>query len=93
MSSLALYRGLHLHRTPLPISVKAPARTNKGFFRHISAAIERWQQRHTEREAARFIAEHGGRLTDDIERQLTERFNGRGFPPDAPRSFRPFAGL
>ena len=91
MSSMALYRDYHLRDAPLPISVRTPARAHKGFVRRIAAAIERWKQRHTEREAGRFIAEHGGRLTDDIERQLTEHFNGRGFPPYAsPRSFRPF---
>jgi hypothetical protein len=88
---MALHRDFHLRGTPGPISVQSPARAHKGFFRSISAAIERWQQRDTEQEAGRFIAEHGGRLTDDVERQLTEHFNGRGFPPYAsPRSFRPF---
>jgi hypothetical protein len=92
MTSMALYRDYHLRDAPLPIAVKTPARAHKSIVRRISAAIERWQQRHTELEAGRYIAEHGGRLTDDVERQLTERFNGRGFPPLAPpsRSFRPF---
>lgn len=91
MSSMALYRDFHLRDASLPISVKtAPARGHKGIFRRISTAIGRWQQRHTEEEAGRYIAEHGGRLTDDVERQLTERFNGRGFPPYAARPFRPF---
>ncbi len=92
MSSMALYRDFQPRDTPVPISVKAPARAHKGLFRSISEAIERWRQRHTEQEAGRFIAEHGGRLTDDVERQLTAHFSGRGFPPYAPpRSFRPFA--
>ncbi len=92
MSSMALYHDFHLHDAPLPISVKSPPCTHKGLVRRISAAIERWKQRDTEQEAGRFIAEHGGRLTDDIERQLTEHFNGRSFVPYAPpRSFRPFS--
>ena len=91
MSTMALYRDFHPRRTPVPISVQALACAHKGFFRRISAAIERWQQRGAEQDAGRFIAEHGGRLTDDIERQLTAHFNGRGFPPYAsPRPFRPF---
>lgn len=90
MSSMALYRDFHPRDLPLPISVKVPARPHKGIVQRISAAIERWQQRHTEQEAGRYIAEHGGRLTDDVERQMTERFNGRGFPPYAARPFRPF---
>jgi hypothetical protein len=53
--------------------------------------LERRRQRRIEQEAGRFIAERGGRVTDDLERQLTEHFSGRGFPPHAPpRSFRPF---
>ena len=51
---------------------KRAARADKGLFRRTSAAIARWRQRHTEQEAGRFIAEHGGRLTDDVERQLTD---------------------
>jgi len=92
MSSMALYRDFHLRDAPLPISVKAAARAHEGLVRRISAAIERWQQRRIEQDAGRFIVEHGGRLTDDIERQLTEHFNGRGFPAYAPpRSFGPFS--
>jgi hypothetical protein len=30
----------------------------------------------TEREAARFLQENGGRLTDDIERRILERVSG-----------------
>ena len=92
MNSMALYRDFHLRRIPVSGSRKVPAGACQGIVRRISAAIERWRQRHTEQEAGRFIAEHGGRLTDDVERQLTEHFNGRGFPPYAlPRSFRPFS--
>ena len=96
MSIMAPYRNFHLdsnlrlHITPVPISVQKFACVRKGLFRRIAAAIERWQQRDTEQEAGRFIAEHGGRLTDDIERELTEHFNGRGFPPyGSSPSFRP----
>lgn len=90
MSSMALYRDFHHRDASLPISVKRPAGRRHSLLQRISAAIERWQQRHTEHEAGRYIAGHGGRLTDDVERQLTERFNGRGFPPYAARPFRPF---
>jgi hypothetical protein len=83
MNTMALYQDIHAREALLPIAVKAsPARN--GFARRVSALIERWKQRHTEQEAGRFIAEHGGRLTDDVERQLTDHFNGRGFPPYAP---------
>jgi hypothetical protein len=94
MSSVALSRELDLGRAPSSMPGNAPACAHRGIFRRILAAIERSQQRHAEQEAGRFIANHGARLTDDLERQLGEHFNGRGFPPYAPpRSFRPFAGL
>jgi len=87
------YRDFDLRRLPVaPWS--APARPGRGIFRRILAAIGRSHRRRVEQEAGRFIAEHGGRLTDDIERQLNERFNGRGFLPyAAPRPFRPFGDL
>ena len=85
MSGMALYRDFHQQSTA--------ACARRGILRRFFEAIARWQQRHVEQEAGRFIAEHGGRVTDDVERQLTEHFNGRGFPPHTPpRSFRPFAG-
>lgn len=91
-SSMALYRDFHLHRASLPGSTNAGACARRDILRRIFAATERWHQRHAEQEAGQFIAEHGGRLTDNVERQLTEHFNGgRGFPPYAsPRTFRPF---
>ena len=98
MSSVALYRDFDLRRPAGPVPERAPARAHRGILRRILAAIERSHQRRVEREAARFIAKHGGRLTDDLERQLTEHFlrgeNGRDFPPYLPpRSFRPFVDL
>ena len=83
MSSFALYQNfdLRLRRPPGSVPGSAPARAHRGIFRRILAAIESSHQRRVEREAARFIATHGGRLTDDLERQLTEHLTGRGFPP------------
>ena len=85
MSSVALYRDLDLRRPPRPVPGSAPARAHRGVLRRILArivaAIERSDQRRIEQEAERFIANHGGRLTDDLERQLTEHLTGRGFPP------------
>jgi hypothetical protein len=88
MSTMALYRDIRAREALLPIAIRKPV--HNGFLRRISAVIERWKQRQIDQEAGRFIAEHGGRLSDDVERQLTDHFNGRGFPPYAPpRSFRP----
>lgn len=82
MRSIALYRGFHLNRTPVRGSSSAPTGAQTSILRRIFAGIERWEQRRIEREAERFIAEHGGRLTDSIERELLERVcGGRGFAP------------
>ncbi len=81
MSSVALYRDLDLRRSPRPVQASAPARAHRGILRRILAAIKRSDQRRIEQEAERFIAKHGGRLTDDLERQLTEHFKSRSFLP------------
>ena len=91
---MALYRDFHLRLAPVPGLRKALAWARRAILGRISAALERSHQRRFELEARRFIAKHGNRLTDDVERQLNEHFIGRGFPPYAPpRSFRPFADL
>jgi hypothetical protein len=77
MGSIALYRGFHLVRR----STDAPAGAHEGIFRRIFTAIERLRRRNAEREVARFIAAHGARITDDVERQLMERFSDPGFRP------------
>ena len=94
MSSIALHpdrRDFDLCRVPLPALSPPTACRPRSIFGRILAAIARSQRRRVEQEAGRFIADHGARLTDDIERQLTAHFNGRGFLPDpAQRPFRPF---
>ena len=74
-----------LRRLPVTEPTIAPAHTHRGILRRILrrivAAMERSDQRRVEQEAARFIAKHGGRLTDDLERQLTEHFKSRSFLP------------
>jgi len=93
MSSVAACQDFHLRRAPLPASTNASAHPREGIFRRIFAAFERSRQRRLEKEAGRFIAKHGGRVTDDLERQLNGYFSGGGFPPYRPqRSFRPIAG-
>ena len=81
MSSVALYRNFDLRRPAGPVPASALARAPRGIIRRILAAMERSHQRRVDQEAERFIAKHGGRLTDDLERQLTEHLTGRGFPP------------
>ena len=43
-----------------------------GVLRRIFDAIFESRQRQADREIARFLARSGGRLTDDIERQMTQ---------------------
>ena len=81
MSSLALFRDFDLRRSAGPVPGSAPARAHRGILRRILAAMERSHQRRVDQEAERFIAKHGGRLTDDLERQLGEHLSGRGSPP------------
>ena len=87
MSTVALYRDrdFDLRRVPETEPTITPARPHRGILRRILrrivAAIERSDQRRVEQEAERFIAKHGGRLTDDLERQLTEHFKSRSFLP------------
>lgn len=79
MGTIALYR--HLHGRGVPVRRSRTAASPKSILRRIVAAIEGWHQRRADQEAARFIAAHGGRLTDDVERQLAEHWNRRGFTP------------
>jgi hypothetical protein len=82
MRTIALRRSFHLHRTAVQGLRTAPAGARTSILRRIFAAIERLDHRRAEREAARFIADHGGRFTDAIERQLIEYLcGGRGFRP------------
>jgi len=84
MSSMALYREFRPRRARVTDRSKStPACGRQGILGRIFAAIARLHVRQAEQEAGRFIAKHGARLTDDIERQLTEHLNGRGFPPYA----------
>ena len=83
MHTIALRQGIHPHGTPACGSKRANAATRKGIFRRIFAALERSRQRYIDREVARFLAARGGRLTDDVERQLNQRFWDGGFPPYA----------
>jgi hypothetical protein len=43
-------------------------------LKRISASLHAAQRRRTEAEIARFIERNGGMITDDIERQINQRF-------------------
>lgn len=92
--SAVVYRDFDLRRTAGRASKSRARRHRDGIIQRVFAAIERAFQRTAEAEAGQFIATHGGRLTDDVERQLEARFTGRSFLP-SPQSgpFRPGTSL
>jgi len=56
-------------------STKSGPDANKpGILRRIFGAIFETRQEQIEREVARFVARCGGRITDDIERQIMQHF-------------------
>ena len=101
MSAIA-YRDFDLRRAPARAPKSESTPTHRGMLRRIfgrivaamERSLERSRQRRIEQEAGRFIASHGGRVTDDVERQLSEHFSGRGFLPyTPPRCSRTSANL
>lgn len=48
----------------------------KPFWRRLFDALMESQQRRAEREIARYLASHGGLLTDDMEREMMRRLTG-----------------
>jgi hypothetical protein len=49
------------------------ASTRKPLWRRALDAVVHARQRRAEREVARYLANHGGLLTDDMERQIMHR--------------------
>jgi hypothetical protein len=64
-------------RTPGSNSASQP-----GILRRIVQAMFEWHQAQADREIARFVARSGGRLTDDMERRLTEHLLSRNSTDD-----------
>ncbi len=55
-------------------TTRSNAVANKaGVLRRIFDAIIESRQKQADRDIARFLARSGGRLTDDIEREMTQR--------------------
>ena len=55
----------------------ASAAPRKPFWRRAYDAVMRSQQRRAEREIAAYLRRHGGLLTDDMEREIMLRLEGR----------------
>jgi len=54
----------------------AEAHPRPGLFSRVLAALMTMQRLRAEAEVARFIDRHGGRITDDLEREISRRFGG-----------------
>jgi hypothetical protein len=63
------------HLAPAEEATKSPRRS---LWRRVYDAMVESQQRRAEREVARYVASHGGLLTDDIEREIMHRLAGNG---------------
>lgn len=61
-------------------AVGEPAPARRGVWRRVYDAIMRSQQRRAEQEIARYVARHGGLFTDDMEREIMHRLEGRRGP-------------
>ena len=53
---------------------RAPASNSRGLLRRFLDAMIESRQRQADREIARYIRDNGGRLTDNIEREIERRF-------------------
>ena len=51
-----------------------PASNRRGLLRRFFDAMMASRQRQVDREIARYIRDNGGRLTDNIEREIERRF-------------------
>ena len=51
-----------------------PARTGRGFFAWLLAAMMESRRRQADREIARYLAGTGGKFTDEVEREIERRF-------------------
>jgi hypothetical protein len=52
----------------------SPDANRPGILRRIFGAIFETRQEQIEREITRFVAQSGGRINDDIEREIMQRF-------------------
>jgi hypothetical protein len=57
-----------------------------GLLRRVFDAVFESRQRHTDKEIARFIANAGGRLTDDLERRVMARLTTSDWGMREPRT-------
>ena len=64
-----------IHQDMAPVRLGAAAK-NPGLLRRIGKAVIRAREKKVDRELAQYVQRSGGRLTDDIERQMMEQLYG-----------------
>ena len=88
MTYAANYRDFGSYFRDKDSTKSSPDASKPGMLRRIFGAIFETRQEQIEREVARFVARSGGRITDDIERQIMQHFfasnwNAPGWPDKA----------
>ena len=58
------------------VAVSDPGARRGRIFQRFIKAVRDSRQRAVEREIERFIRNNGGRLTDELEREISRRFGG-----------------
>ena len=74
MTYAANYRDFGSYSRDKGSTKSSPDAKKPGILRRIFGVIFETRQEQIEREVARFVARSGGRITDDIERQIMQRF-------------------
>ena len=74
MTCAANYRDFGSYFRHKDSTQSSPDANKPGILRRIFGAIFETRQEQIEREVARFVARSGGRITDDIERQIMQHF-------------------
>jgi hypothetical protein len=65
------------HRNLAPVRPETAARAEKlGRLRRLANAVMRARQKQVDSELAQYVQRSGGRLTDDIERQMMQQLYG-----------------
>ncbi len=67
-------RELAFTATAAPAKVQAPARPSRGLLGRMLDAMMAARMRQAEREVARYLADTGGKFTDEAEREIERRF-------------------
>jgi hypothetical protein len=65
------------YETFAPSASEATKAPRRPLWRRFFDSFVESQQRRADREIARFLANHGGLLTDDMEREIMRRVSGR----------------